>query len=136
MPKISIFPVIATLSILLVSGCSKSGQNPKPLTQSVGDLNVSFIVQAENGGPAHSGENTAVVTLTSNGAPVDDANVLATANMRAPKLTGSPASGRYQGNGQYDIPLRLVATTYDVDVKIIRLNKAPVDVTIPVEAWQ
>jgi hypothetical protein len=126
MPKLSQSASVAAAVLILVSaGCSKSTQSQQVLTQTSGDLTVQF-----------TGEDTAVVTVTSNGQPVDDANVLATANMRAPKLAGSPASGRFEGNGQYNVPLRLVATTYDVDVKIVRLNKPAVELTFPVEAWQ
>jgi len=128
--------VALTALVLVAAGCSKSTQSQQVLTQTSGDLTVQFTVMGANGGPAHSGEDTAVVTVTSNGQPVDDANVLATANMKAPKLAGSPASGRFEGNGQYNVPLRLVATTYDVDVKIVRLNKPAVELTFPVEAWQ
>jgi len=137
MPKLLQSTSAALVALIIASsGCSRSTQSQKVLTQTSGDVTVQFTVMGANGGPAHSGEDTAVVTVMSNGQPVDDANVLATANMKAPKLAGSPASGRFEGNGQYNVPLRLVATTYDVDVKIVRLNKPAVELTFPVEAWQ
>jgi hypothetical protein len=133
MPKIR--PVHFAFAILAVAaaGCSRSDQTQKIQTQTSGELTVQFTIQDW---PPHSGDNTAVITVMSNGQPVNDANVVATANMRAPKLDGSPASGRFEGSGQYDAPLRFVATTYDIDVKVVRLNRPAVDVSFPLEAQQ
>lgn len=123
----------AIAGLVSVGGCSHSEQQQQVLTQMSGDLAVSFTVLHW---PPHSGDDTAIITIMSNGQPVNDATVVATANMRAPKLDGSPASGRFQGDGQYEAPLRLVATSYDVDVHIERTNRPAVDVTFPLEAWQ
>jgi hypothetical protein len=136
MPKRSTisFFVLSLSAIAFVSaGCSRSQQGSQTLTQTAGDLTVSFTTQPS---PPHSGEDVAIVTIMSNGQPVNDASVVATANMRAPKLPGPLSSGRFQGNGQYQVPLRLVATTYDVDVHIERQRHAAVDVTFSIEAWQ
>lgn len=127
---------LAYLAALAVAvgacGCSQD-HTQKVQTQTVGDLTIQFTIQDW---PPHSGDNTAVITVLSNGQPVNDANVVATANMTSPKLDGSPASGRFEGTGQYNAPLRFVAASYDVDVKVVRINRPAVDVTFPLDAGQ
>lgn len=87
--------------------------------------------------PAHTGDNTFVVTLkdAASGAPVGNANVTATPEMMSPRLPGTPTSGRAQGNGTYNVPIRLgVATRYVVALHVERTGHPAADASFPVEA--
>ena len=89
--------------------------------------------------PPHTGDDTLNLTLTdAAGAPVGDANVTATPDMLAPREPGQSNSGRAQGNGLYQVPMRLpIATQYDVQVQIEQRNgQPPVTVSFPLEATQ
>ena len=87
--------------------------------------------------PPHTGDDTLNLTLTdASGAPVGDANVTVTPNMLAPREPGQSNSGRAQGNGLYQVPMRLpIATQYDLRVQIEQRNgRPPVTVSFPLEA--
>lgn len=89
--------------------------------------------------PPHTGDDVLVLTLTdaATHAPVGDANVSAIAQMLSPRLPGSPATGRAQGNGVYQIPLRLgIATRYSVQVQAQRTAHPPALFTFMLEAQQ
>ncbi len=90
--------------------------------------------------PAHTGDNTFVVTLNDDSAqklPIGNANITATPEMLSPRLPGASTSGRAQGNGVYNVPIRLgIATRYNILLRIERTGQPPTDVTFPVEAVQ
>ena len=127
---------------LLLAGCAPKPSAPvRPVTQTVGGLTIQMTTipaQATTPAPPHSGDNTLSLTLTdaATGAPVGDANVTVTPNMLAPREQGATNSGRAQGNGVYQVPLRLpIATKYDVEVQIERRGGLPpVTVSFPLEA--
>jgi len=119
----------------VIGGCSHPDATPAVAKKLVADLSVSFTTSPW---PPHSGDSSGIVTIAdaATGAPVDDASVVATANMEAPQSNGEPASGRFQGNGSYDVPLRMIATTYTIDVHIERPGKPAVDAAFPIDVWQ
>ena len=125
------------LAAALLAGCSpKAAPSVMPATQRVGGLTVQMTTTPT---PPHTGDDTLNLTVAdAAGAPVGDANVTATPNMLAPRMPGESNSGRAQGNGLYQIPMRLpIATKYEVDVQIQQRNgQPPVLVSFPLEATQ
>ena len=101
---------------------------------------MTIVPTPPNSGPPHTGDDTLNLTLrdAATGAPVADANVTATPNMMAPREPGQSNSGRAQGNGVYQVPLRLpIATQYDLQVEISRRGgPPPVTLSFPIEATQ
>lgn len=89
--------------------------------------------------PPHTGDDTLILTLmdASTGTPVGDANITTTANMLSPRLPGSPVTGRAQGNGVYQFPVRLgIATRYNIQMRVERPGHASATFTFPIEAQQ
>ena len=131
-------------AVLMLAGCSpKPGAPVKPATQTASGLTIQMTVTPApplTGSAPHTGDDTLNLTLTDSatGAPVGDANVTATPNMLAPREPGQSNSGRAQGNGVYEVPLRLpIATQYDLQVEITRREgQPPVTVSFPFEATQ
>lgn len=129
--------LISCLAVVLLFafGCSQAKNVPAVATKQVGGLDVTFTTSPW---PPHSGDITGIVAITdvATKLTVDNASVVASANMTAPVANGSPVSGRYQGGGRYDVPLRLVATTYNISIHIEQPGRTAVDVDFPIEAWQ
>ncbi len=128
----------AALATLLAGGC---GAHPVPLAARSGAQTSQGLSATLTTMPAppHTGDDTLVLTLTdaATGAPVGDANVSATAQMLSPRLPGSPVTGRAQGNGVYQIPLRLgIATRYSVQVQAQQGTRPPATFTFALEAQQ
>ena len=116
-------------------GCSHPTAPAPPASQTVGGLTITLTASP----PPHTGDNTFVVTLrdAATQAPVGSANVTATPEMLSPRLPGTPTSGRSQGNGVYNVPIRLgVATSYSIALHVERTGQPPADVSFPVEAAQ
>lgn len=116
-------------------GCSRTAA-PQPLTQQTAG---STTVTLTSGSLAHTGDNTLTVTLadSATGAPVGNANITATPEMLSPRLPGASTTGRSQGGGLYNIPVRLgVASRYTIALKIERPGKTAAEVSFPVEAAQ
>ena len=119
-------------SALLLAGCSHPAA-PVLSRQTVGDLAVTLTADP----PPHVGDNMFSVTLADAGtnAPTGNANITATPEMLAPRGSGSPSSGRAQGNGSYLVPVRLgIATRYDIALHIERPGKPAADVSFPIDA--
>ena len=122
----------------LLAGCSPRAAPPAaPSTQTAGGLTVQMTTTPA---PPHTGDDTLNLILTdsANGTPVGDANVTATTDMLSPREPGQSNSGRAQGNGLYQVPMRLpIATKYEVQVQIERRGgQPPVSVMFPLEATQ
>jgi hypothetical protein len=122
------------LMALLLAGCSKP--TPPPVAhKTIGDLTVTLTAIV----PPHVGDNTFSVTLADavTHSPVGNANITANPEMLSHSGTGSPSSGRSQGNGLYEIPIRLgIATRYDINLHIERPNTPAAEVSFPIEAAQ
>jgi hypothetical protein len=119
---------------LLLTGCSHPAP-PLASHKTVGDLAVTFAADP----PPHAGDNMFSVTLADavTQAPVGNANITANPEMLSHTGTGSPSSGRAQGNGLYLVPVRLgIATRYDISLHIERPGKPVADVSFPVDAVQ
>ena len=119
---------------LLLAGCSKPAP-PAVAQKTVGDLAATLTASQ----PPHVGDNSFSVTLADavTHAPIGNANITATPEMLSHSGTGSPSSGRSQGNGLYQVPIRLgIATRYDITLHIERPGTPAVDVSFPVEAAQ
>ncbi len=119
----------------MLAGCSR------PVTPAIAPSQTvaGMVVTLTTSPPAHTGDNTFVVTLTDaqTQAPIGNANITVTPEMLSPRLPGAPTSGRAQGNGVYNLPVRLgVATEYSIDLKIARPGQADTEVSFPVEAAQ
>ena len=85
----------------------------------------------------HTGDNMLSVRVVDakTHAPVGNANLTASPEMMAPRTPGAITSGRAQGDGVYEIPVRLaIPSRYDIDVKIERPGQPTASVTFPVEA--
>lgn len=119
---------------LFLAGCS----HPAPAVtahKTVGDLAVSFTADP----PPHVGDNNFRVTVADaeTQAPVGNANITADPEMLSQSGTGTKTSGRSQGNGVYQIPVRLgISTRYDISLHIDRPGRPAADVSFPVEAAQ
>lgn len=120
--------------IMCAAGCS----HPVPTVtahKTVGDLAVSFTADP----PPHVGDNAFQVTVADaqTQAPVGNANITADPQMLSQNGTGTQTSGRAQGNGVYQIPVRLgISTRYDISLHIERPGHPAADVSFPVEAAQ
>jgi hypothetical protein len=128
-------PRLAALALLALAGCSRPAALATPPRETAGGL----VVTLTSGPAMHTGDDTAAVTLAdaATGAPVGNANITASPDMRAPAMKGVSVSGRAQGNGLYNIPVRLaVATRYRLSLHIERPGHAAADVAFPVEAFQ
>ena len=121
---------------LLLAGCSHPAPPSAAVShKTVGDLAVTLTADP----PPHTGDNMFSVTLADSATqvPVGNANITANPEMLSHPKTGSPSSGRAQGNGLYLIPIRLgIATRYDINLHIERPGKPASDVSFPVEAAQ
>lgn len=131
--------LIAGMFVLLwaviLSGCSRPASPPASVSQTAAGMVVTLTTSP----PAHTGDNTFVVTLADaqTQVPIGNANITVTPEMLSPRLPGSPTSGRAQGNGVYNLPVRLgIATQYSIDLKIARPGQAETEVSFPVEAAQ
>ncbi|MGO8672181.1 MAG: hypothetical protein ACLQVD_12550 [Capsulimonadaceae bacterium] len=135
LPVTSRAAVVLLAAAWMTAGCSHPKEGPAVATQTVGGLTISFTTSPW---PPHSGDITGIVGVSdaATGAAVDDASVVASADMTAPRNPGAPASGRFQGNGQYEVPLRVIATTYSVDVHIERPGQPAADADFPLDVWQ
>ncbi len=129
---------LAALAGLLAGGCGAHPPHPAPPGGAQTSQGLSATL-ATTPAPPHTGDDTLILTLTdaATGAPVGDANVSATAQMLSPRLPGSPITGRAQGNGIYQIPLRLgIATRYSVQIQAQRSAHPPATFTFALEAQQ
>ena len=118
-----------------LSGCSRPSAPAAPPTQTVGGMAITLSASP----PPHTGDNTFVVALKDalSGMPIGNANLTATPQMLSPQMPGAPTSGRAQGNGTYNVPVRLgVATRYDITLHVERTGHPAADVSFPVEAAQ
>lgn len=131
-------PFAAFASALLLTGCTAHHASPAatPGAQTSQGLSATLTTIPA---PPHTGDDTLIFTLTDaqTHAPVGDADISATAQMLSPRLPGSPVTGRAQGNGVYQIPIRLgIATTYRVQVQAQRTAHPAATFTFPLEARQ
>jgi hypothetical protein len=120
--------------MFLLAGCSHPISSAAPQQTTDG-----LLVTLTSGAAAHTGDNTLTFTLAdaATGAPVGNANITATPDMRSPVMRGVNTSGRAQGNGLYNIPVRLaVATKYSLLLHIERPGHAAADFAFPLEADQ
>ena len=125
--------LIALGVAVTLAGCSRPSAPAAPASQTVGGLTITLTASP----PPHTGDNTFVVTIrdAATQAPVGNANVTATPEMLSPRLPGTPTSGRSQGNGVYNVPVRLgVATNYNVALHVERTGQPAADVSFPIEA--
>jgi hypothetical protein len=103
------------------------------MTQTAAGLVVALETQPS---PPHTGDDTLILTVTdaASGAPVGNANVTVAADMTAPRLVGADVSGRAQGNGRYEVPVRLaLATRYTIRVRVERAGQSPANVAFSIE---
>lgn len=122
------------LCLLLLAGCSHPAP-PVTAHKTVGDLAVSFTADP----PPHVGDNSFRVAVADaeTQAPVGNANITADPEMLSQNGTGTKTSGRSQGNGLYQVPVRLgISTRYDISLHIERPGKPAADVSFPIEAAQ
>lgn len=134
MPRIFLWPLALSVA-LTCAGCSRPAAPAAPPTKTVDRMVVSLTATP----PAHTGDNTFIITLSdaATQAPIGNANVTVTPQMLSPKLPGTSSSGRAQGNGVYNVPVRLgIATRYNIALHIERPGQPATDVTFPVEAVQ
>ncbi len=133
MPR-SVYRLMLLFPLLLV-GCSRPNAPAAPPTQIADGMDITLTASP----PAHTGDNTFVVTLADDAtkAPIGNANINATPEMLSPRLPGTSTSGRAQGNGVYNLPVRLgIATRYNIALHIERPGQPATEVSFPVEAVQ
>lgn len=127
---------LAACAGLLAVGCGR----PAPAAPDTAQTSQGLLATlTTTPAPPHTGDDVLVLTLTdaATHAPVGDANVSAVAQMLSPRLPGSPVTGRAQGNGVYQIPLRLgIATRYRVQVQAQRAARPLAVFTFALEAQQ
>lgn len=123
---------------LCVGGCSPRPAPPAAATGPQAQNGVSATLTTTPS-PPHTGDDTLIVTLTDSqtNAPIGDANVSVTAAMLSPRLPGTLVTGRAQGNGVYQVPVRLgIATKYNIQVLVQRPGHALAAFSFPLEAQQ
>ncbi len=123
---------------LFSSGCAPRPAPPPAAAAPLAQNGVSATL-ASTPSPPHTGDDTLILTLTDTqtGAPIGDANVSASAAMLSPRLPGTPVTGRAQGNGVYQVPVRLgIATKYTVQVLVQRPGHPTAVFSFPLEAQQ
>jgi hypothetical protein len=122
----------AATGMLCMTGCSPRPQATGPVAQDSGGLHVVLTTDPS---PLRVGDNTLIVTLTgqATSAPVVDANVTVTAyNQLAGG--GDTETGRSQGNGVYNVPVKLpISDQYTASVTVQRLGKPDVTVKFPLD---
>lgn len=123
----------ALFLILSLPGCSPKPQATGPVAQDSGDLH---IVLTTDPSPLRAGDNTLIVTVTNSATnqPVVDANITITAYN---KLAGGgdTETGRSQGNGVYNVPIKLpLADQYMATVTVQRVGKPDATVKFPLDA--
>ncbi len=129
---------LAAFAALLAAGCGGHPVSPAPPAAAQTSQGLSATLTTTPA-PPHTGDDTLVFTLSdaATHAPVGDANVSAVAQMLSPRLPGSAVTGRAQGNGVYQIPMRLsIATRYSVQVQVQRIAHPSATFTFPLEARQ
>ncbi len=127
-----------TVLLTLAAGCGKPAM-PPPAPSAVQTSAGLTATLATTPTPPHTGDDVLILTLSdaATHAPVGDANVSAIAQMLSPRLPGSAVTGRAQGNGVYQIPIRLgIATRYRVQVQAQRTAHPVATFTFPLEAQQ
>jgi hypothetical protein len=122
------------LLAFLQAGCSKPASTPPPAPQTSAGITGTLSVSPW---PAHSGDDTLVITLldSATARPIGDANVTASAEAQSPRLPGQEVSGRAQGNGVYDVPVVLgIATNYLIQVRAERPAHQTATFSFPINA--
>lgn len=132
-----IIPWTVCAGVLLLTGCKRTAPPPvAPSVQTLGDVRAALTTVPI---PPHTGDDTLVITLTNptTNQPIGDANLTALTVSLAPHLPGVPTTGRAQGNGLYDIPVRFaIASTYRVELTVQRIGHAPVTFAFPLDVAQ
>lgn len=124
--------LILLFTLLLLPGCSPKPRASGPVSQDSGGLRIVF---ATDPSPLRTGDDTLIVTLTdeSTNRPVVDANVTITAFNQLVG-GGDTETGRSQGNGVYNVPIKLpIADQYMATVTVQRLGKPDVSVKFPLD---
>ena len=119
---------------LLLPGCAHTHTDTASTQQTNAGVNVALTSTSP-----HTGDNTVSITVTdaNTKSPVGNANINASAEMISPRLPGTEVSGRAQGNGLYNIPVRFgVATRYNLILHIQRPGQPTATVVFPIEAAQ
>lgn len=129
-----LFALPLLCSLFFLSGCSRKQSVTVPAQQFVNGMVITLASPAP-----HMGDNTISIMLADSGStppsPIGNANITAIAEMISPRLPGSEISGRAQGNGLYNIPLRLgIATRYKLTLHIARPGRTQTTVIFPLEA--
>ena len=109
--------LVAVSGGMIISGCAKPvAPPPTHLVSGPFAMDITTVPA-----PPHTGDNTLVVDLhdAKTGTQIGNANITVAANMVSPVTPGQAVSGRSQGGGRYDVPMRLaIGTDYDADIHI------------------
>lgn len=128
---------VAGACAALLTGCVRMPRPPEAASvQTVGGIRASLTTVPS---PPHTGDDTLVFTLSdpSTNLPIGDANLTAKTVSLAPRLPGAVTTGRAQGNGVYNIPVRLaIASSYNIELQVQRIGRPPVTFTFPLYATQ
>jgi hypothetical protein len=131
---IALWAAVAIFAFLaLISGCSNKLQPSGPAAQDKDGLHIQLVTDPN---PAQVGDNTLIVTVTDSGtnAPVVNANITINAYN---KLAGGgdQETGRSQGNGVYNVPIKLpIADQYTATVTVQRTGQPDVSAQFPIAA--
>jgi len=118
-----------------LAGCTRTAPSSALSAQVVRGVRITLNTVP----PPHVGDNALQITLAdaTTGAPIGNANLTATATMISPRILGSSSSGRAQGNGAYQLPVRFgIATRYELNLHVQRPGQPGIDAVIPVDAVQ
>lgn len=130
-------PWMVCAGVLLLTGCQRTAPPPvAPTVQTQGDVRAALTTEPL---PPHTGDDTLIVTLSNptTNVPIGDANLTALTVSQAPRLPGVPTTGRAQGNGVYNIPVRFaIASAYRVELTVQRVGRAPVTFSFPLDVPQ
>lgn len=125
------------VGVLLLTGCARRPPpTAAPTVQTQGDLRAALATEPS---PPHTGDDTLIITLANptTNQPIGDANLTALTVSQSPRLPGVPTTGRAQGNGVYNIPVRFaIASAYRVELTVQRVGRAPVTFSFPLDVPQ
>jgi hypothetical protein len=125
--------ILIVVTALILTACSSKGTKIGSKALISNGIRIGLTTDPD---PPHSGDNKVIVRLldAATGEPVVNANVTVSA-YNALAGGGDRESGRAQGDGEYDVPIKLpIPDTYKLDVQVQRPAQPDADATFEVTA--
>jgi hypothetical protein len=127
------FLILLPCLAALLSGCSSEGTKVGVKAAESNGVRIEMTTSPD---PMQAGDNVVMIHLTdmSSGQPVVDANVTISA-FNELAGGGDRESGRSQGNGDYNVPIKLgIPDKYNLDIEVQRPGEQDSDATFTINA--